>query len=618
MKKVLIFIVILSLVFGVMSTSAALVGNNPEVSILFDFEDGTLGGWQVVGPADTPIEVRPLGENNNALCIDYEYKDLEEKTWWDCVNIRCDGNYDMTGVKAICYDVTFAPSSFVGYGSIRTYGATYSSSNGFKMYNPHDIAKTEIDVQEGELITVKCYSTLETEITSASQLFVYIVGAAIDYDGPLYVDNIGFVYDLDEPADAQKITLNRTTPVQRNGYLQVIGTNLCNQNGEPVQLKGMNITPMERSQFVNRALFQALAYDWKCDVVRLAISLGDYDASQEKKDLICKCIDYAIETGMYVLLDWHVLSYGDPLDPQNGDAAAFFDEFSRLYKDVPNVIYEICNEPNGTGVTWDNNIKPYAEKIIPVIRNNAPNSIVVVGTANWSQDVDLASLNPLDFENVMYTVHFYAKTHTQKYRDKVITALANGLPIFATEWGITAHTGADGVDMEQTELWLELLEEHNISWANWLITLSSGETSALHSLVLCGEQNGIKVCKKAPAIPANVSVEGYRYWSEAELSFGGNYVRNYILSRAVDDEILPLAIENVSVNDSRVVVTASGGKNILYSYYLLRDGKVYEKSVFTSSNTYDIKTTESGTYRLRVYAQTASNNRVVSEISIVI
>ena len=47
------------------------------------------------------------------------------------------------------------------------------------------------------------------------------------------------------------------------------------------------------------------------------------------------------------------------------EAKIFFDKYSKKYKDCPNILYEICNEPNGTIVTWNDSIKPYAETIIP-------------------------------------------------------------------------------------------------------------------------------------------------------------------------------------------------------------------------------------------------------------
>ena len=70
-----------------------------------------------------------------------------------------------------------------------------------------------------------------------------------------------------------------------------------------------------------------------------------------------------------------------------------------------NVIYEICNEPNG-GTSWST-IKKYAEKIIKGIRTYDKKAVILVGTPNWSQDVDQAALSPVSKKyrkNVMYTL----------------------------------------------------------------------------------------------------------------------------------------------------------------------------------------------------------------------
>ena len=108
---------------------------------------------------------------------------------------------------------------------------------------------------------------------------------------------------------------------------------------------------------------------------------------------------------------------------------------SSTYKDYDNVIYEICNEPNG-GTTWES-IKSYAEEIIPIIRKNDKDALIIVGTPNWSQDVDIASNNPIKGqENILYAVHFYAATHKDNIRGKVETAIGNGLPVIVSESSI--------------------------------------------------------------------------------------------------------------------------------------------------------------------------------------
>lgn len=65
-------------------------------------------------------------------------------------------------------------------------------------------------------------------------------------------------------------------------------------------------------------------------------------------------------------------------------------------------------------------VKSYAEDVIPVIRKNAKDAIIIVGTPTWSQDVDLAAKDPITGqENICYTCHFYAATHKDNIRDKV-------------------------------------------------------------------------------------------------------------------------------------------------------------------------------------------------------
>ena len=73
---------------------------------------------------------------------------------------------------------------------------------------------------------------------------------------------------------------------------------------------------------------------------------------------------------MYVIIDWHILSDNDP-NTNKKEAKKFFKEMSKLYADYDNVIYEICNEPNG-GITWQGNVKPYAQRIVERIRAQSP------------------------------------------------------------------------------------------------------------------------------------------------------------------------------------------------------------------------------------------------------
>ena len=54
---------------------------------------------------------------------------------------------------------------------------------------------------------------------------------------------------------------------------------------------------------------------------------------------------------------------------------------------------EICNEPNGDTDWLD--VSVYAEQIIPVIRENDPDSVIIQGTPNYDQELLVPSLSPL-------------------------------------------------------------------------------------------------------------------------------------------------------------------------------------------------------------------------------
>ena len=106
---------------------------------------------------------------------------------------------------------------------------------------------------------------------------------------------------------------------------------------------------------------------------------------------------------MYVLVDWHILNDSDP-NQHTEEAAAFFGLISEEYASTPNLIYEICSEPNGD-TDWGDVLR-YAREVIPVIRRNAPEAVVVVGTPEYDRNLGGPALRPLPFGNVMVVLHF--------------------------------------------------------------------------------------------------------------------------------------------------------------------------------------------------------------------
>lgn len=273
-----------------------------------------------------------------------------------------------------------------------------------------------------------------------------------------------------------------STPVSVHGQLSVKGTQIVDKNGNAYQLKGMSTHGIGWfPAFVNESAFKTLRDDWNTNVVRLAMYTGASEgytgsAMATHEALVKKGIDICIKLDMYVIVDWHILADQSP-SVRKADAIRFFDEISKKYADYPNIIYEICNEPNGYS-QWDNDIKPYAEEVIPVIRKNDPDSIVIVGTPTWSQDIDKAMANPLKFDNVMYALHFYAATHTDWLRQRVKNCVNNGLPVFVSEFGCCDASGNGANDFNQTKQWLDLLDSLGVSYCNWNLANKNESSSA--------------------------------------------------------------------------------------------------------------------------------------------
>ena len=161
------------------------------------------------------------------------------------------------------------------------------------------------------------------------------------------------------------------------------------------------------------------------------------------KAQLIAAVDAAIQADLYVIIDWHILSDGNPA-AHTDQAVAFFTEMAQRYGDNPAVLFEICNEPNGN-ITWSGNVKPYAQRVVSAIRAYAPRSIILVGSPTWSQDIHQAAADPLQGTNLMYTLHFYAGTHGDWLRQRADQALAQGLPSSSQSGapaGLTAAAGS--------------------------------------------------------------------------------------------------------------------------------------------------------------------------------
>jgi endoglucanase len=255
-------------------------------------------------------------------------------------------------------------------------------------------------------------------------------------------------------------------PVKETGRLSVKGTQLMSEKGTPVMLAGVsygwhNWWP----RFYNKSSVKWLAEDWHCDLVRAAMGVGPRGSYTDKKEWsveqITAVIEGAIENDLYVIIDWH------SHEIKTEEAKQFFSEMASKYGHHPHIIYEIFNEP--VKDSWSD-VKAYSVEIIKAIREKDPDNIILVGSPHWCQDLHIVADDPIvGFDNLMYTVHFYAATHKQFLRDRCNYALEKGIPLFVSESAGMEASGNGPIDRTEWQTWIDWMKARKISWVTWSV-----------------------------------------------------------------------------------------------------------------------------------------------------
>lgn len=299
--------------------------------------------------------------------------------------------------------------------------------------------------------------------------------------------------------------------VKKHGQLSVKGTQLVDKNQNPIVLRGVSFGWHNWwSKFYNKGVVKTLSKDWNATILRAAMGV---DADEncyvknpiESKTTIEAVIKAAIKEDVYVIIDFH--SHNIHLE----QAKIFFDEMSKKYGKYPNIIYEVFNEPDNE--TWAE-VKAYSQEVIKVIRKNDPKNIILVGTPHWDQDIHLAAADPIvGFENIMYTMHFYAGTHGKWLRDRTDDAIKRGLPIFVSESAGMEATGDGPINSIAWQEYIDWMEARKLSWITWSISSKDETCSMLND---------------AANLDGN--------WKDSDLKESGKKTRAYLKKYASDNK----------------------------------------------------------------------------------
>ena len=322
------------------------------------------------------------------------------------------------------------------------------------------------------------------------------------------------------------------SPVAKWGKLKVAENkngvrSLCDENGKPVQLRGVSSHGLQWSGVaaLTEANIKALKEQMKCSIVRIALYVDEEGGYAYNRTLrsrtyplvsgkdtcrghIENVVKWCGENGIYCLIDWHVHDPGNPQHwkyrnrkyPENVEgidlAADFFTYCARRFQNQKHVLYELCNEPNDLEnyqfkekITWEEHVKPYCEDMLKIIRHYDEEAIVICGSENWNGNLDqIIGNEPKDangetYKNILYTFHFYAAFLPEESMEKLLKVTAH-LPIFVTEWGTTHADGRTDFRPDLSSQWLKILAGNNdgeqlISWINWSFSAEGGLSAIL-------------------------------------------------------------------------------------------------------------------------------------------
>lgn len=335
-------------------------------------------------------------------------------------------------------------------------------------------------------------------------------------------------------ADASTATPKKVGPVSYYGALHTSGNKIVGaKNNQQAMLRGVSLFWSDATglSYYNPVVISWAVDNLKIDVFRYAMGIEYYDSDGGTKNklddqtsyakspegqlsTIDRMVKAAIENDVYIIIDWH----SHRAHSETSLAKSFFETVSKKYKDVPNIIYEIYNEPvDGSGGNWSA-IKGYANTISSVIRNNTQN-LIIVGTPSWSQNPQNGASDPVNSTNIAYVLHFYAATHSKgSFGGRIDQTLSAGYPVFISEWGTTNADGNGNPNESATSEWTSYMDQKQIPNCNWSLRQQTSDVDqkSEKSAIFAGEKSLIT----AAALDA------------ASYTTSGNIVKSYLTKNA--------------------------------------------------------------------------------------
>lgn len=317
----------------------------------------------------------------------------------------------------------------------------------------------------------------------------------------------------------------RVGPVSAYGALGTNGNKIVSiaKSTKQVMLRGLSFFWSDDTglPYYTTDVVEYAATKLNADVLRFAMAIQYYNSQGSASEPILKSymseealmkvaldemVTAAIENDIYLIIDWHT----HRAEQEQAKAKAFFTYAAQRYAKVPNIIWEVYNEPVNS--SWGA-VKNYAEDVIGAIRTHSQN-LALVGTPNWCQKINDVNGSTVSKTNVAYVFHFYAGSHSvNEFGSRITSTLNAGNPVFISEWGTTNADGNGSPNSGESQNWFTFMETNKISSCNWSIRHAKNDDGSNEASAMF---NGETTLNTKAAL------------ASATFSASGNIVKNYL------------------------------------------------------------------------------------------
>lgn len=299
-----------------------------------------------------------------------------------------------------------------------------------------------------------------------------IIDNVFDIDGNL-IDN---VFDVDG-----NYISTEWNPVALHGKLRKLGNYLVDKNSANYQLRGIGTHALTQySNLHTLDAFQCLK-DNGINCIRISVYLSDFSFKYsdgqryygyishptETKAEIEKIVNLCVQLGMYCILDWHTMSseVTDGVIAYQTEAVDFFEYYAEKYANVPNVLYELQNEPYNASEGAEGSLATYVKAEHDAILQYVDDPVMIVGSRGGAINRTVACIESVGIYDVFYSDHIYS--------DDLSVYTFNGygnIPYIMTEWSNASEAGTATGDNPNVNGFMDRMYAKKISNCAWKFT----------------------------------------------------------------------------------------------------------------------------------------------------